>query len=325
MKLRALCFWIALASLAGAVLWASGCGLGRAPARKRYQLSGYWTGTGIPAGGFDRPFGIAAAPNGDVYVTDARDRVVKLDAEGRFEVQWGHAGNGPGAFSNPVGIAVASDGSVYVSDYDQDRVQKFSADGNFLLQFGSHGDRPGEFRAPSGLAVGRGGNVYVADFYNSRVQEFTPDGKLIRVFGYPGRVGGAALHYPTGVAALGSGEFLVADAYNYELQWFAGDGRELRRAGYHLFWLWPRPAEGAAGFDVPTGVAVGPNGFIHVADSANHRVVMLSKDGKFASGWELPNPNPKVYSPEQVAVSPDGNTVYATGFAGDRVIVLSLQ
>ncbi len=317
--------WLMLPTLAGAILWANGCGLGRAPARASYKLNAYWTGTGILGGAFVRPFGIAVGPDGSVYVTDAKDRVVKLRPDGEYLAEWGYAGNGPGAFSNPVGIAVGRDGSVYVSDYDQDRVQKFTGNGKFLLQFGSHGDKPGQFRAPTGLAVGHSGNLYVADFYNNRVQEFTPAGKLIQAIGHPGRMGMGALHYPTGVAAFSGSELLVADAYNYELQWFKQDGGAVRSAGYHLLWLWPRPAEGAEGFNAPTGVAVGLHGLIHVADSANHRVVMLSANGKFVTDWELPNPSPKVFSPEQVAISPGGSTVYATDFGGNRVIVVGIN
>lgn len=295
------------------------------PSGSSYALRAFWTGGGIPGGSFDRPFGIATGPDGSVYVTDARERVARLSADGKYVAEWGHAGDGPGEFSNPAGVAVAPDGNVYVSDYDQDRIQKFTAEGRFLLALGSHGRGPGQFRAPAGLAIDKQGHVYVADFYNSRIEEFTSDGKMLRVVGHPGRRGAAALHYPTGVAALADGSLIVADAYNYELQRFDQGGGAMQRIGYRLLWLWPRPAEGSGGFDAPTGVAVGPRGVIHVADSANHRVAMFSEDGRYLGQWKLPEANPKIYSPEQVAVSNDGSVVYATDFAGNRVIVLSVK
>ncbi len=289
-----------------------------------YSLKAYWDGAAIPGGGFYLPLAVAVGPDASVYVADGRTRVVRLTADGKFVTQWGKSGNQPGQFSKPSGIAVAPDGDVYVSDYDLDRVQKFTPDGKFLLQFGRHGSKPGEFSAPADLTVDGQGNLYVTDFLNNRIEEFTGDGKFIRLIGRAGRLGADALHYPAGVAALPNGGLLVADAYNFEVQWFDAGGNAMRTFGYHLLGFWPLPAEGKRGLDVPTGVAAGPDGLIHVADSANHRVVMLSAQGEFMAQWKIPNPNPRAYSPEQIAVSPDGKTLYATDIADNRIIVLSV-
>ena len=54
-----------------------------------YELAGHWDGAEAPGGTFDRPNGIALAPDGDVYVVDARKRVVRLDASGTFKAEWG--------------------------------------------------------------------------------------------------------------------------------------------------------------------------------------------------------------------------------------------
>jgi hypothetical protein len=80
----------------------------------------------------------------------------------------------------------------------------------------------------------------------------------------------------------------------WKLQWFDTAGRPLRRVGYHLLWLWPRPAGSTSGFSVPTDVAVDRNGVIHVADSGNHRVVMLSPEGEYLTEWRVPAANPNV-------------------------------
>ncbi len=148
----------------------------------------------------------------------------------------------------------------------------------------------------------------------------------MKVIGTSGRLGLGALHYPTGVAITGQRELLVADAYNYQLQWFDldVDGQPARRVGYHLFWLWPRPVSSNAGFFVPTDVAVGPDRTIHVADSGNHRVVMLSATGEYQADWVIPDADPNIFSPEHIAASPDGSTVYATDLAGNRVLVLAV-
>ncbi len=288
----------------------------------RYELAGYWDAAGAPSGPLEHPFGIAVAPSGEVYVTDGRARVIRFSSTGAVLGEWGSEGVGAGQFSDPVGVAVGADGAVFVSDYDQDRIQQFTADGRFISAFGRSDGAPGQLNAPAGLAVDSEGAVYVADFYNHRIDEFRRDGSLARIIGHPGRLGGGALHYPTGVAVLPNGGLLVADAYNYRLQWFDPAGKAVRQAGHHLFWLWPRPASSSRGFHVPTSVAVGRDGTIHVADSGNHRIVMLSSTGEFVSEWRLPEANPAVYSPEHVAISPDGKTVYATDFARNQVVVL---
>lgn len=290
-----------------------------------YALQATWDGTAIPSGKLQRPIGIAIAPNGDVYVTDASPRVLRFNRAGEFIGQLGHEGDGPGEFRNPVGIAVATDGAVYVSDYEQDRIQKFSVTGEFLHEFGGSGAGPGELSAPAGLAVDVAGFIYVTDFYNHRVQKFQANGSLEAVIGHPGRFGPGALHYPTGVHVTSQHEVLVADAYNYQLQWFNREGQPLRRAGYHLFWLWPRPATSTAGFHVPTDVAIGSGGVIHVADSGNHRVVMLSPTGEYLAHWRIPDANPNIFSPEHIAVSADGSTVYATDLGQNRVLALTVK
>jgi tripartite motif-containing protein 71 len=290
----------------------------------KYELAGSWDGAGAPSGKLLQPIGIGIAPNGDVYVTDARNRVVHFNAAGKFQGEWGKEGSGPGEFSIPVGVAVAPDGSVLVSDYDLDRVQKFTAQGKFILSFGSSGKGPGQFNSPAGVATDRAGNIYVADFYNDRVEKFRSDGSFEATIGHPGRMGAGALHYPTDVTVLRDGNLLVADAYNYELQWFDPQGKPLKRVGYHLFWLWPRPASSNSGFKAPTGVAEGPNGLLHVADSGNHRVVMLTAEGERITNWVIAGANPTIYSPEHIAVSPDGGTVYATDLQANRVLVLKV-
>ena len=289
-----------------------------------YTLQTTWHGGDAPGGPLQRPIGIAAAPSGDVYVTDALPRVVQFGADGRVRRQWGHEGSGRGEFGNPVGIAVGRDGAVYVSDYEQDRIQKFSPTGEFLMDFGVSGSGQGQFSAPAGLAVDDDGAIYVGDFYNHRVQKLRENGSFERVIGHPGRLGPGALHYPTGVAVTREREVLVADAYNYQLQWFDANGVPIRHVGYHLFWLWPRPVSSTSGFAVPTDASAGPNGIIHVADSANHRVVMLSARGAYLADWRIPDGNPDIYSPEHIAVSPDGSTVYATDLAANRVLVLNV-
>ena len=51
---------------------------------------------------------------------------------------------------------------------------------------------------------------------------------------------------------------------------------------------------------------------------------MLSREGEYLAEWRIPDADSPVYSPEHLASSTDGSTVYATDLAGNRGLVLSV-
>jgi hypothetical protein len=73
---------------------------------------------------FDRPTGVAVAPNGDVFVSDGHHpnksnnaRVLKFDKDGKFIKTWGHLGKGAGDFDEPHDIFLGgTQNRVYVAD-----------------------------------------------------------------------------------------------------------------------------------------------------------------------------------------------------------------
>ena len=112
--------------------------------------------------GFDRPTGVAVAPNGDIFVSDGHDRnrhgaarVVKFSKEGRFLKAWGRKGSAPGDFDEPHDIFVGgSRGWVYVADRKNNRIQVFDQDGNFQAAWK-------QFGQPSSVFVGPDDTIYV--------------------------------------------------------------------------------------------------------------------------------------------------------------------
>jgi DNA-binding beta-propeller fold protein YncE len=111
---------------------------------------------------FDRPTGVAIAPNGDVFVSDGHfpnkhdsARVVKFTRDGRFIKAWGRKGAGPGEFDEPHDIFVGgSQGRVYVADRRNRRIQVFDQDGNFIAAWA-------QFGQPSSVFVGADDAIYV--------------------------------------------------------------------------------------------------------------------------------------------------------------------
>ena len=115
---------------------------------------------------FDRPTGVAIAPNGDIFVTDGHypnahksARVVKFSKEGRFIKTWGREGSAPGEFQDPHDIFIGgSQNRVYIADRRNNRIQIFDQDGKFIAAWT-------QFGTPSSLFVGKDDTIYVGSAF----------------------------------------------------------------------------------------------------------------------------------------------------------------
>jgi DNA-binding beta-propeller fold protein YncE len=111
---------------------------------------------------FDRPTGVAVAPNGDVFVSDGHlpnkhdsARIVKFTKDGKFIKSWGHKGTAPGDFDEPHDIFIGgSQSRLYVADRRNSRIQVFDLDGKFIAAWK-------QFGQPSSVFVGKDDTIYV--------------------------------------------------------------------------------------------------------------------------------------------------------------------
>jgi hypothetical protein len=110
---------------------------------------------------FDRPTGVAIAPNGDIFVSDGHSpnahnsaRIVKFTKDGQFIKAWGHKGREPGNFDEPHDIFIGgSQNHVFVADRKNKRIQVFDQDGNFIAAWT-------QFGQPSSVFVGKDDTLY---------------------------------------------------------------------------------------------------------------------------------------------------------------------
>ena len=132
------------------------------PAGKVLMMLGKEGVSGNGPDTFDRPTGIAIAPNGDIFVTDGHApnahnsaRVVKFSKDGRFIKTWGHKGAAPGDFDEPHDIFIGgTQNRIYIADRKNDRIQVFDLDGKFLAAWK-------QFGQPSSVFVGKDDTIYV--------------------------------------------------------------------------------------------------------------------------------------------------------------------
>ena len=177
--------------------------------------------------------------------------------------------------------------------------------------------RTAPFTLPMSVAALPGGRICVADRRACRLRVYGPSGRLELALGSRGRLPGQ-FAYPAGVAALPGGRICVADCENHRVQVLA-----MRGAG-----LEPEAAFGArtpalSGPDraapsgtllFPLGVAALPGGRICVADTKNHRALVLGPRGEpeLELGSRAPRPR-YLRSPAAAAPGPRGRIYVAGG------------
>lgn len=148
------------------------------------------------ARGFDTPRGIAAAPDGSIYVADSGDHTIRrilpggqvTTVAGLAGVPGSSDGFGPAARLNtPSGLDVDAEGNVYIADTGNHIIRKLTPDGVLRTIAGAAGqpgyaDGPAEsarFNGPVGVRLA-GGTLYIADTSNQVIRAYALPGNSRR-------------------------------------------------------------------------------------------------------------------------------------------------
>ncbi|MFL6248156.1 MAG: hypothetical protein ACJ74H_19180 [Thermoanaerobaculia bacterium] len=145
--------------------------------------------------------------------------------------------------------------------------------GGFVDGFGTEA----RFVLPQAIASDPAGNLYVADTGNDAIRKITPDGQVTTLAG-----GGPLSRFvsPWGIAFdPTTGDLIVADT-NFQVIW------RVTQAGVVTIVAGRGATSGtadgngsAARFTFPFGVAVDNSGVIYVADSSNHVIRKIARNG----------------------------------------------
>jgi DNA-binding beta-propeller fold protein YncE len=254
---------------------------------------------GSDTGQFKYPHSVAVDSAGNVYVTDANNRVSVFDGNGNYLRSFGS-----GYLLNPRGIAVNSAlGKVYVVDSGDNRVVVFSTTGTYLTNI----DRytypvTGEtlyFNNPTGIDINSAGNVYVTDTGNNRVSVFNSD--LVYNTQFSSDV--LALKAPQGIAIGANGNIYVVDHDNYRVVVYDSANMVIRSSVFGSY------GSNAGKFSNPRMLTV-YSGNVYVTDSTLNWVTYFSTTGSYQGYWGGPF--------SALPVSVHATTTDGTAFAGDN-------
>lgn len=228
---------------------------------KLYQYHRSIGTRGTSPGQFEQPIGLAIDEAGDLYVSDAGNKRLQLiTQDGTAREAWADG------LERPMHLNLDGDGRLLVPVFIADRIDIF--DGTTRADsFG--GDW---LDGPTSVTQVRHGRLFVTDFYNHQFHIVSPQGQRLKTVGKKGKKDGQ-FTYPTDVALASNETIWIADAYAHRLQQFDLQGNHLKTIGE-----WGKKKPGT--FRVATGIDVGPNGRLYVADFKNHRVQILEPSGK---------------------------------------------
>ncbi len=211
-----------------------------------------WIGDGGPATQaiLRQPGGVAADAGGNIYIVETGgNRVRKVDRTG--------------AITTFAGTGVAG----------------FSGDGGAAIQ--------AQLASPYGVAADIFGNVYIADLGNARVRRVGLDGNITTVAGGGTLDPGAAnegmpgasmiLKTPRNLLADDQGNLYISDFGGHRVFQLSTSGLLTTVAGTGTpGYLGDGGPAATAQLDFPAGLAMGFDGSLYIADSANHAVRRIS-------------------------------------------------
>lgn len=253
-----------------------------------------FSGDGGPATSarLNEPYGLAIAPNGDLFFADRLNRRVRR-IDGRTGIIATVAGDGSMATSGdggpgpeagivePNGVALDGRGRLYIADVSGHRVRAL-------------------------------------DLASGRISTFAGDGSPRRS-GDGGPAASASFFGPRAVYALPDGSVLIVERNGHSLRMVSPDGVVSAVAGGSKGYRGDGGPARDAVFDGPKELDVGPGGEILVVDTENHAIRRIAPDGVVTTAAA------GLARPHGVAFTPDGGSFVVADSEHHRVVRVPLD
>ena len=308
------------------------------------------------------PTSIAVDANGNTYVTDTfNHRVIKIDGNNVTTVV---AGTGVAGFLGdgglatsaqldmPMGLSLDAAGNIYIADSLNHRIRKVNivsgnistVAGNGIVGAAFQGDGGAATLAglntPKGVDVDVNNVIWIADTLNNRIRKVDALGVISTavgtgVAGFGGDNGvptAALLNRPRDITVSATGKIYIADELNHRIRLVSG-GVIQTFAGTGIAGTLGAGGDASlAQLNRPTGIDVDNNGRVYIADSVNHRIVLIDANailktivGTGIAGYagDLGNAQlAQLSSPRDVAITTN-TTLMLADFVNDAVRSIS--
>ncbi|NLY55054.1 MAG: 6-bladed beta-propeller [Firmicutes bacterium] len=270
-------------------------------------------------GKITRPWAVATASDGRIYVLDSKDRVLIFSPSGEFIKAFGKTGRRSGEFREASALTIDRQDRIFVADTGNSRIQVFDSEGNYLYEFGQAPPRrgepgPGQLKRVIALAISPDDLVYAVDIDSHRVHVFNLDGEFQFAFGEFG-TGDGQLNYPVGIGFDQDGYVYVVNALNFRMEIFSPEGEFDYRFG--------KAGDTVGTFARPKTIAFDSNGYLYVTDSMLNLIQIMDWDGEYLGRIGGHAETPLFAQPFGIWIDAN-DTLFVADRGNDRIVVFDL-
>lgn len=224
-------------------------------------------------------------------------------------------------FDRPNGLTFDRAGNLYIADTYNAVIRKISPNGLVTTLAGLAGVRgsidgtgsSARFHFPAAIAADGLGNLIVADIchdtdgaYGASIRKISQDGAVSTIAGQACEGGSndgigavARFIYPSGIAVDRDNAIFITDSLAHTVRRISKDGMVTTIAGMPGTSGDADGTTAVARFNSPAGLAIDEDGNLYIADTLNHAVRMLDRQGRVLTiagtagtpgtvSWELP-------------------------------------